>query len=80
MNRRFIMEDEISFEEALKRLEEIVSSLETGQLPLDESLSVFEEGIRLSRLCNKKLVETKQKVEKLMEKNGKLFTEPMISE
>ena len=74
------MEDEISFEDALKRLEEIVSSLETGQLPLDESLSVFEEGIRLSRLCNKKLVETKQKVEKLMEKNGKLFTEPMISE
>ncbi len=74
------MEDEISFEEALKRLEEIVSSLETGQLSLDESLSVFEEGIRLSRLCNKKLVETKQKVEKLTEKNGKLFTEPMTSE
>lgn len=74
------MEDEISFEEALKRLEEIVSSLETGQLSLDESLSVFEEGIRLSKLCNKKLVETKQKVEKLMEKNGKLFTEPMTSE
>ncbi len=74
------MEDEISFEEALKRLEEIVSSLETGQLSLDESLSVFEEGIRLSKLCNKKLVETKQKVEKLTEKNGKLFTEPMTSE
>ncbi len=74
------MEDKISFEEALKRLEEIVNSLETGQLSLDESLSVFEEGIRLSKLCNKKLVETKQKVEKLMEKNGKLVTEPMTSE
>jgi exodeoxyribonuclease VII small subunit len=74
------MEDEISFEEALKRLEEIVSSLENGQLSLDESLSVFEEGIRLSKLCNKKLVETKQKVEKLMEKNGKLFTEPVAND
>lgn len=71
------MEEEISFEEAIKRLEEIVSSLETGQLSLDESLKKFEEGIKLSRLCNKKLVETQQKVEKLMEKNGTLFTEPV---
>ena len=71
------MEDELSFEEALKRLEEIVKSLEAGQLSLDESLNKFEEGIRLSKMCNKKLVETQQKVEKLMEKNGKLFTEPM---
>lgn len=71
------MEEEISIEEALKRLEEIVNSLETGQLPLDESLKKFEEGIRLSRLCNKKLTETKQKVEKLVEKNGVILTEPM---
>lgn len=74
------MEDEIPFEEALKRLEEIVDSLEKGQLSLDESLKKFEEGIRLSRLCNKKLVETQQKVEMLMEKNGKLLTEPMTTE
>ena len=71
------MEEELSFEEALKKLEEIVKTLETGQMPLEESLKIFEEGIRLSRLCNKKLVETQQKVEKLVEKNGKVFTEPM---
>ena len=71
------MEEEPSFEEALKKLEEIVDSLENGQLPLDESLKKFEEGIRLSRLCNKKLVETQQKVEKLVEKDGEIFTEPL---
>jgi len=74
------MEEEISFEEALKRLEEIVDNLEKGQLSLDESLKKFEEGIKLSKLCNKKLVETQQKVEKLMEKNGKLLTEPLTTE
>lgn len=74
------MQEEPSFEDALKRLEEIVNSLETGQLPLDESLRKFEEGIRLSRLCNKKLAETQQKVEKLMERDGTLFTEPMAAD
>ncbi len=74
------MEDEPSFEEALKKLEDIVSSLETGQLPLDESLKKFEEGIKLSRMCNKKLVETQQKVDKLVEKNGNIMTEPMTSD
>ena len=74
------MEEEPSFEEALKKLEDIVSSLETGQLPLDESLKKFEEGIKLSRMCNKKLVETQQKVEKLVEKNGHIFTAPMTKD
>ena len=74
------MKENISFEEALKRLEEIVNSLETGQLSLDESLKIFEEGIRLSRLCNEKLLETQQKVEKLMEKNGKFITAPISND
>jgi exodeoxyribonuclease VII small subunit len=74
------MEEEISIEEALKRLEEIVSTLETGKLPLDESLKKFEEGIKLSRLCNRKLAETKQKVEKLIEKNGAVLTEPITND
>jgi exodeoxyribonuclease VII small subunit len=77
---RYDMKENISFEEALKRLEEIVNSLETGQLSLDESLKIFEEGIRLSRLCNEKLLETQQKVEKLMEKNGKFITEQISNE
>ncbi|UCE74424.1 MAG: exodeoxyribonuclease VII small subunit [Methanomassiliicoccales archaeon] len=71
------MENEPSFEEALTQLEEIVNSLETGKLSLDQSLKRFEEGIRLSRLCNKKLAETQQKVEKLVEKDGMLSSESM---
>lgn len=71
------MEKEMSFEEALAKLEEVVSHLEEGKLSLDESLASFEEGIVLSRLCNRKLTEAKQKVEKLIEKNGTVSKEPM---
>ncbi len=74
------MEDEVSFEEALSHLEEIVKKLEGGLLSLDESLSKFEEGIRLSALCNKKLLKTQQKVEKLVEKDRDLITEPFSAE
>ena len=53
---------EISFEEALARLEEIVNSLESGRAPLDKSLSLFEEGVGLVKLCNNKLDHAEQKV------------------
>ena len=57
---------EMKFEEALKRLEKIVDDLEAGNLPLDESLEKYEEGIKLSKLCAKKLELAKKKVEILM--------------
>lgn len=53
---------EIVFESALQRLEEIVRLLEAGNAPLDESLSLFEEGVRLVKLCNSKLDSAEQKV------------------
>lgn len=74
------MEQDITFEEALAQLEGIVSSLEAGQLSLDESLKKFEEGIRLSRLCNEMLQTAQQKVEKLVEKDGVFVKEPMEEE
>jgi len=55
-----------NFEDALKRLEEIVEKLEEGDLSLDESLKLFEEGIEISRFCTKKLSEAEKKVEKLV--------------
>ncbi|HEY5648872.1 MAG TPA: exodeoxyribonuclease VII small subunit [Nitrospiria bacterium] len=65
------------FEESLKRLEAIVSRLEKGELPLDESVKIFEEGIRLSKNCMKTLEEAERKVEILLEdKNGKKKTRP----
>lgn len=56
----------VSFEAALKQLEEIVQRLERGELPLEESLKLYEEGIRLSRLCHAKLEEAEGKIELLM--------------
>ena len=57
---------EMKFEEALKKLEKIVGDLENGNIPLEESLEKYEEGIRLSRLCAKKLEAARKKVEILL--------------
>ena len=54
------------FEVALKRLEEIVTALESGELALDGALELFEEGIRLSRFCHGKLEQAERRVEMLM--------------
>ena len=54
-----------SFEEALKRLEEIVQSMETGDLTLEVSLGLFEEGVRLTRVCSQRLDEAEKKIELL---------------
>jgi exodeoxyribonuclease VII small subunit len=55
-----------TFETALKRLEEIVQALEKGELALDESLRLYEEGIELSRLCHAKLEEAEVKIALLL--------------
>jgi exodeoxyribonuclease VII small subunit len=57
------------FETALKRLEEIVKKLESGDLTLDASLELFEEGIQLSRLCHVKLDQAERRVEILLKNN-----------
>lgn len=59
----------ISFEEALSRLEEIVKELENGSAELDRSLDMFEEGIKLVKLCTSKLDDAEQRIAILM-KNG----------
>jgi len=62
----------VKFEQAMARLETIVAELEKSNLPLDESLKIFEEGIRLSKNCLKILEEAEYKVEILVQdKNGK---------
>lgn len=57
---------EMRFEEALKKLEKIVDELEDGDIPLDDALEKYEEGIRLSKMCAKKLEAAKKKVEILL--------------
>ena len=66
-----------SFEAALARLEETVRLLESGNVPLDDSLSLFEEGIALVKLCNSKLDTAEQKVVKLRLNGDTADEEPM---
>jgi exodeoxyribonuclease VII small subunit len=72
---------EKKFEAAMARLEEIVQELEKGDIPLEQSLKLFEEGIKLSRICNKRLEEAERKVEILIkDKNGIMKAEPFEEE
>lgn len=67
-----------TFEESMQRLEEIVSQLEKGEAPLEESLSLFEEGMRLAADCGKKLDQAEQAVVRLMKgADGAPEEEPM---
>ncbi len=59
------MDDGLSFEEALARLEKITQTLEQGGLKLDESLALFEEGVQLARICNERLNSAELKVNQL---------------
>jgi len=64
------------FEECLQRLEKLVDQLEKGDIPLEQALKLFEEGIQLSNSCRKELEEAEGKVEILLKQNGKLQPEP----
>ena len=69
------------FERSLARLEEVVSKLESPQLSLDEAMKLFEEGVELSRECQKQLEQAEGRVEILLKKaDGKLATEPFEPE
>lgn len=70
-----------NFEEALQKLEAIVAKMEEGDLPLEEALKAFEEGVRLAKFCTGKLDEAERKVEKLMRNQaGKIETIPFSGE
>ena len=59
-------QEPVSFEEALKELEGIVKKLESGEAKLEESLGLFERGVKLSRFCSQKLEEAEKKIEMLV--------------
>ena len=65
------------FEKSLTRLEEVVKRLENADLSLDDSMKLFEEGVKLSRECQKQLEEAEGRVEILLKKaDGKIVAEP----
>ena len=67
---------EVEFETALKKLENIVENLETGDMSLEQALKQYEEGVRMADICSKRLTEAEKKVEVLMKTGGKLKTAP----
>ena len=70
-----------AFEKQLERLEEIVRLLENGDLPLEDSLRSFEEGVKLARGCHERLGEAERRVELLLEEaGGDLRTQPFAEE
>jgi exodeoxyribonuclease VII small subunit len=72
---------EKKFEAALTRLEEIVKELEQGDQPLEHSLKLFEEGIKLSRICNRRLEDAERRVEILLkDEAGKIVAQPFNEE
>jgi exodeoxyribonuclease VII small subunit len=72
----------MDFEKKLKRLEEIVGTMEKGSLPLEESLKLFEEGVKLSKECHEQLSKAEQKVKLLLsvDEDGKAVTKDFIAE
>ena len=71
----------LSFEDAIHQLEQIVKDLEAGDLPLEKAIKTFEEGVRLSKFCTKKLNETEKRITVLLENEmGDLVEEPFGNE
>jgi exodeoxyribonuclease VII small subunit len=69
-----------NFEDNMKKLEEIVDELEKGELNLDDSISKFEDGIKLSKECNKILEDAEKKITILLEKDGNIEEEKFSAE
>lgn len=71
---------EVSFEKAMERLEEIVVALESGEYPLEESLKIFEEGVKLVKLCNAKLETVEGSIKKLANYDGEMAEEDFCTD
>lgn len=70
----------LNFEDNMENLEKIVSELEKGNLNLDDSISKFEEGIKISKECNKMLEDAEKKITILLEKDGEVVEEKFTTE
>jgi len=67
------MEEELSFEESLEKLEEIVNKLETGDVPLDDAIDEFNKAMQLAKVCNEKLSNAEEAIAKIVKENGELI-------
>ncbi len=71
-----IKKNHASFETSLNALEQLIQTMESGELSLEESLKAFEEGVKLTKTCQQALSNAEQKVQLLLEQNGELVLQP----
>lgn len=64
--------ENLSFEQAMEKLEEIVQKLETGDVPLEKAIDYYQEGMLLSKLCSDKIVNVQEKMTKIMDEQGEV--------
>jgi exodeoxyribonuclease VII small subunit len=64
--------DDISFEEAMEKLEDIVSKLEEGEVPLEKAINYYQEGMKLSKICSDKLDDAQEKMTQIMNEQGEM--------
>lgn len=70
--------EKLNFEDSMKKLEDITKELEKGELDLNSSMEKFEEGIKLSKECNKILENAEKKITILLQKDGKIEEEDFV--
>ena len=72
--------ENLSFEESLEKLEEIVAKLENGDVPLDDAIDEFEKAMQLVKVCNQKLSSAEESIAKIVQDNGEIkeFNEKII--
>ncbi len=68
--------ESMPFEEAIKRLEEVVQELEKGDTPLEQAIQLFDEGMKLANICGKKLEWAEHQVEMIVNENGEWLKKP----
>lgn len=73
------LEPELNFEEAMNKLEEIVSHLERGEVPLEQAIELFQQGMQLSQMCGRKLSQVERKIEMIVEQDGEAVKVPFHS-
>lgn len=66
-------ESALSFEQAMRELEQIVDKLEAGEVPLEEAIALFQDGMKLSKSCHEKLQKVEKQVQLLVEEEGQLL-------
>ncbi|MBP1999445.1 exodeoxyribonuclease VII small subunit [Paenibacillus shirakamiensis] len=70
---------EINFEEAMNQLEDIVSQLEHGDVPLEKAIDLFQRGMQLSQLCSHKLEQVERKIEMITLEDGEIVKKPFTA-